>query len=53
MKSRKKSIEIINGMSASEVEVGYAHLRRAADQPGAGDEFKAALEARWQASVGV
>jgi hypothetical protein len=45
MTTREKVIEIIKGMSESELEAEYAHLRQAAGQPAAGDEFEAALEA--------
>lgn len=47
MKTREK---IINGMSESELDAEYAHLR-----PAAGDDFEAALEAlagiSWRVSV--
>jgi hypothetical protein len=42
MKTREK---IINGMSESELEAEYAHLRQSADQPSAGDELEAAPQA--------
>jgi hypothetical protein len=45
MTTREKVIEIIKGMSESELEAEYAHLRRAADRPSASDDFEAALEA--------
>lgn len=45
MTTREKVIEIIKGMSESELEAEYAHLRQAVGGPGAGDDFEAALEA--------
>lgn len=44
MTLREKVIEIIKGMSKSELETEYAHLQQAAVQQGAGDDFEAALE---------
>lgn len=44
MTTREKVIEIIQGMSESELEAEYTHLRQATGQP-ASDEFEEALEA--------